>query len=817
MVSNRIKYLIVALSPLVLLSLVLGFVPKSYASGASLESTSGVRLIIVFNDGVTDQSQKDNALARLGAVKLKDLPLINGAVVAVAQERFAAVYSNRDSAILRVELDFVATIQAEPAAISSSVQTTPWGVSSVKANQVWDKDHDGRVDTGANTGAGVRVAVIDTGISLNHPDLVSNIAGGINLVSPGTPPQDDNGHGTHIAGIIAATDNSIGVVGVAPGVALYSVKALNSTGSGFYSDIISALEWAVTNRMQVVNMSFGGPFDDPALHLAIIAASHAGIVLVAAAGNAGPEENSVSYPGKYPEVITVAATDSSNEVPDFSSSGHEVELAAPGVNVLSTYRDATTGALLYATMSGTSMASPHVAGAAALVIASGITDSNKDGLINDEVRIKLASTATDLGPSDRDDDYGFGLVNALAASSAVTNVAPAVTTTAATTVTRTSATLNGTLTGLGSASKVGVSFLWGVNSGTSDGQTPVTGLTAKGAFSADLNGLTPGVTYYVRAVAAGDTTTYGPIQSFRTTATAPRVLTLAATSVRGNSATLNGRLASLGSASDTKASFLWGTTPATASIETTPVDMTSTGDFSATVTGLSAGTRYYFRAVAVGDGAGLGSISSFVFTLTPPSVASNSPAGAATGISATSATLNGNLLRLGTSTSVTVSFLWGTTAATVGGETAPVALNSAGPFSAPLAGLKAGTRYYYRAKAVGDGTRLGAIYSFVFTPLAPRVISYSTAGTVTSLGSTSATLNGSLASLGTAKSVTVTFTWGSTASALGNKTASVPLTSAGRFSISLTGLAPGTKYYYRARAEGDGTGLGEIRSFATTR
>lgn len=229
----------------------------------------------------------------------------------------------------------------------------------------------------------------------------------INIINPRKSSDDDNGHGTHVAGIIAAADNSVGVVGTAPKAWLYAVKVLDRQGSGFVSDIIDGLQWSIANGMQVVNMSFGTSTDVPSLHEAISAAYKAGLVLVAAAGNSGPQDDTVLYPAKYEEVIAVSATDDADSLADWSSRGPEVELAAPGVNIYSTFRGGA-----YLALSGTSMASPHVAGAAALIIASGIGDDNGNGRINDEVRIRLNSTADDLGISGRDNLYGFGLVDA---------------------------------------------------------------------------------------------------------------------------------------------------------------------------------------------------------------------------------------------------------------------------------------------------------------------------------------------------------------------------------------------------------------------
>ncbi|MBC7338959.1 MAG: S8 family serine peptidase [Firmicutes bacterium] len=155
-----------------------------------------------------------------------------------------------------------------------------------------------------------------------------------------------------MAGIVAAVDNAIGVVGVAPEAWLYGVKVLDRSGSGYYPDIIEGIQWCTDNGMQVINMSLGGPTDSPALHDAIIAACNRGITVVCAAGNEGPGEDTVVYPARYPEVITVAATAADDSVPDFSSRGPEVDNAAPGVSILSTWKGGG-----YATASGTSMAS----------------------------------------------------------------------------------------------------------------------------------------------------------------------------------------------------------------------------------------------------------------------------------------------------------------------------------------------------------------------------------------------------------------------------------------------------------------------------
>jgi len=281
-------------------------------------------------------------------------------------------------------------------------QTVPWGITRINADTVHSY----------NKGTGIKVAVIDSGIDLEHPDL--QVAGGYNAISSGSSADDDYGHGTHVAGTVAALDNDIGVVGVAPEASLYAVKVLNANGSGWWSHVIAGIEWSVENDMQVINMSLGSSSDSYGLKAACDAARDAGVVVIAAAGNSGNSwgfGDRVLYPAKYESVIAVAATDSSDTRIYFSSTGPAVELAAPGVNVLST----TMGGN-YGTKSGTSMASPHVAGLSALIIASGIADTEPfNGRINDEVRERMQQTATDLGDPGRDTQYGYGLINAAAA------------------------------------------------------------------------------------------------------------------------------------------------------------------------------------------------------------------------------------------------------------------------------------------------------------------------------------------------------------------------------------------------------------------
>lgn len=277
-----------------------------------------------------------------------------------------------------------------------------WGVERIGA---------GDAHTNGQTGAGVKVAVIDTGIDYTHPDLDGRYAGGYDFVNDDDDPLDDNGHGTHVSGTIAAVANGFGVVGVAPDVQIYALKVLAADGSGSFSSVIAAVDWCITNGIQVTNNSYGSSgYPGTLVETAFIQAAQAGIVHVGSAGNSGKADgtgDNVGYPGGFDSVIAVAATDQSDVRASFSSTGPQVELAAPGVSIPSTLPGDA-----YGYYSGTSMASPHVAGTAALLVGAGVTDGNGDGLINDEVRTLLQASALDLGDTGRDQLYGYGRVDA---------------------------------------------------------------------------------------------------------------------------------------------------------------------------------------------------------------------------------------------------------------------------------------------------------------------------------------------------------------------------------------------------------------------
>ena len=336
-------------------------------------------------------------------VNLYELPIISGGFT---DDEVKAIQS--DNNVEMVEDDLIAhampmaqavaeqvvPLQPPPLTIedipSAMAETIPWGVNRIDAERAWN----------VTRGAGIRVAVIDTGIDHMHHDLNPNFGGGVSFV-PGESFTDVNGHGTHVAGTIGARHNGSGVVGVAPNCKLYAVKVLDRYGRGNYSWIINGIIWCVRNRIDVINMSLGGPSPLQALKIACDYAYRNNVVVVAAAGNDGPKKDSVIYPARYESVISVSAVDNAGNIAEFSSRGEEVDLCAPGVNILS-----TRPGNRYGLSRGTSMASPHVAGTAALAISSHRFARASN------IRDILLHTADDMGITGHDNEYGHGLVDA---------------------------------------------------------------------------------------------------------------------------------------------------------------------------------------------------------------------------------------------------------------------------------------------------------------------------------------------------------------------------------------------------------------------
>ena len=298
-----------------------------------------------------------------------------------------------DSALAKIKSDKRVRYIVNDTPVKAFAQEIPTGISRIRAN------FNSIAAIGGDGGnVDVDVAVLDTGIDLDHPDL--NVYRSVNFAK-GKNADDGNGHGTHVAGTIGALDNNQGVVGVAPGVRLWAVRVLDNRGSGWTSDIIAGIDYVTANasEIEVVNMSLGGSGSDDGncgltnndpQHEAICNSVNAGVVYVVAAGNDN-EDSKNSTPAAYDEVITVSALNDSDGLPgglgpsntrgdddtlaNFSNFGEDVDIAAPGVNINSTWKGG-----VYNSISGTSMAAPHVAGAAALYIAKNGRAYNKVGV-----------------------------------------------------------------------------------------------------------------------------------------------------------------------------------------------------------------------------------------------------------------------------------------------------------------------------------------------------------------------------------------------------------------------------------------------------
>lgn len=267
-------------------------------------------------------------------------------------------------------------------------------------------------------GTGVKVAVLDTGCDLTHQDLKDRIVVSRDFTGSASGASDVAGHGSHCAGIVAASVNGVGLIGAAPKASLYIGKVLGDNGSGYSSWIAAGIRWAIEQKVHIISMSLGSAGADNTIGAAVKEAFAAGIHVVAAAGNSGPRDGTVGYPGGFEECVCVAAVDSSLKTASFSSRGSQVDVAAPGVNIQSCYPGNR-----YATMSGTSMATPYVAGCLALYFSYLL----KKGVALPkpvEVFDLIKRTSRDLETTGRDNLTGWGLVNPKVMMAAVTPPPP---------------------------------------------------------------------------------------------------------------------------------------------------------------------------------------------------------------------------------------------------------------------------------------------------------------------------------------------------------------------------------------------------------
>jgi len=390
---------------LVLATLLLSFPAGAFAGPpddpATVSDFSPEQILVKFKPDVT-LPEAAQIHRQLGGQVKDTIPGIGVQLVKVpkGQEKPKAKAYSSNPRVEYAEPDFIAQALGTP---NDPGFANQWGMVKVQASEAWD------VTTGSPD---VTIAILDTGVDLDHPDLASKIVANINFSSSSTV-DDVHGHGTHVAGIAAAiTNNGIGVAGLGYRATIMNVKVLGDDGLGYDSWIAKGIIWAADNGAEVINLSLGSPAPGSTLETAIKYAWSKGVVVVAAAGNYG--NSAPCYPAYYTNCIAVAGTDHYDRLAGWSNYGDWVDVAAPGVNIVSTLINSG-----YGYKSGTSMASPHAAGLAALVFTV-VTDSNGNGRLNDEVRARIEANCDDIGVT----GIGAGRINAYKAVSSDTPAPP---------------------------------------------------------------------------------------------------------------------------------------------------------------------------------------------------------------------------------------------------------------------------------------------------------------------------------------------------------------------------------------------------------
>lgn len=404
-----------------LFSLALPFGPRGAQAAQSEDEYDSEHIVVGWDRSLPEQARAD-VHSRVGGEVANSIEFIDVDVVEIPENQdpveWVARY-DRHPRVAFAELNYRVEQTSVP---SDTLFADQWGFhntgQSVKASLVrgvadWDIDAPEAWDRAFGPGSfpttgGTRVAVIDTGIDRTHVDLMDKVKACasalavIGVVTTGTC-SDDNFHGTHVAGTVAAaTGNGLGVAGTAPNAELAICKALNASGNGFITDVAACIDWSRTNGAKVINMSLSSSAGTDALRRAVQAANTAGILVIAAAGNT--YDGALNYPAAYSEVMSVASYNQAGVVSVFSSCNSDVEIAAPGEDVWSTFPENT-----YGIISGTSMAAPHVAGSAALVMS-------ELGLTASQTRSKLkASAVSGLSTGGRGECASYPALNLNAA------------------------------------------------------------------------------------------------------------------------------------------------------------------------------------------------------------------------------------------------------------------------------------------------------------------------------------------------------------------------------------------------------------------
>jgi thermitase len=374
----------------IILFYLLGAAPHS-VQAQTAESFRTI-FLIAFQEGTTEE-EKTAALAALGLTPQRWLSRAN--VVQAVSQRGDTVFASHvleavAPLIDYIEPDVVVTGGLTPNDPAFDIEGNVYGQRIVKAPQGWN------IYTGSAEGV---IAILDTGVNLNHPEFTGRLLPGYDFINEDSDPSDDHGHGTHVAGIAAAAlNNATGAAGICPGCAILPVKVLDSGNKGTWGTVAAGIYYAVDQGARVINLSLGASVSSRTLERAIQYAEAHDVIVVAAAGNAASTEP--FYPAALPYVIAVGATTDQDVLWPLSNTGEYIDLTAPGHRIYSTFLSPE-----YAYMSGTSMATPFVSGLAGLLV------SFNPAWTRDEVLNFITSGADDLGAAGKDEQYGFGRIN----------------------------------------------------------------------------------------------------------------------------------------------------------------------------------------------------------------------------------------------------------------------------------------------------------------------------------------------------------------------------------------------------------------------